>query len=184
MKRLLIGVLLFALAAAPMAASTFVAMNDSELIAHSEAVVQGQVVKVHSFWDPSGRMVMTEALVRVEDTLAGKAPAMVRVQTFGGNVDGFVVEAAGFPEFKAGERMILFLSPAKEGVAQVAGYQFGQYRIQRNKAGVDFAVPALDAAVNVVTPDGALFVRPQAVRLDTFKDRIRDTARRSGRIQN
>lgn len=184
MKRLLIGALLFALAAAPMAASTFLAMNQSQLIAESQAVVQGQVLKVHSFWDASGRMIMTEALVRVEDTILGQAPTVVRVQTFGGNVDGFIVEAAGFPEFKAGERMVLFLSPEKDGVARVAGYQFGQYRIQRNQAGVEFAVPALDAAVNVATKDGSLFVRPQAVRLDTFKDQVRATARRSGRIEN
>ncbi|MFP5284436.1 MAG: hypothetical protein ACLGI9_01720 [Thermoanaerobaculia bacterium] len=184
MKRLLIGALLFALAAAPMTASTFLAMTETELIADSEAVVQGEVVKVRSFWDATGRMVMTEALVRVEDTILGKAPALVRVETFGGNVDGFIVEAAGFPQFKAGERMVLFLSRPKEGVARVSGYQFGQYRIERNKAGVEFAVPALDAGVTVVTKDGTLYKRPQAVRLDTFKDQVRDTARRSGRIAN
>lgn len=184
MKRLLIGALLFALAAAPMAASTFEAMNQKELIAASEAAVQGQVLKVHSFWDPSGRMVMTEALVRVEETLFGEAPSIVRVQTFGGNVDGFIVEAAGFPEFKAGDRMILFLSPEKDAVARVAGYQFGQFHIRRDKAGVEFAVSALGTEVNVVTKDGRPFARPQAVRLDTFKDQVRETARRSGRIEN
>jgi hypothetical protein len=183
-KRLLIGALLFALAAAPMAASTFEAMTQKELIAASEAVVQGQVLKVHSFWDASGRMVMTEALIRVEDTILGQAPSIVRVQTFGGNVDGFIVEAAGFPEFKAGERMILFLSPEKDGIARVAGYQFGQYHVRRDKAGVELAVPALDLGVNVVTEDGRPFARPQAVRLDTFKDQVRETARRSGRIEN
>ena len=184
MKRLLIVALLFALAAAPMTASTFLAMTETELIADSEAVVQGEVVTVHSFWDPAGRIVMSEALVRVEETLLGKAPAMVRVETFGGNVDGFFVEAAGFPEFKAGQRMILFLSPEKQGVARVAGYQFGQYRIERNKAGIEFAVPALDAGVAVVTKDGTLFKRPQAVRLDVFKAQVRDNARRAGRLQN
>lgn len=184
MKRLLIGALLFALAAAPMTASTFLAMNQKELIAASEAVVQGEVLKVRSFWDASGRMVMTEALVRVEENILGKAPAMVRVETFGGNVDGFIVEAAGFPEFKAGERMVLFLSKPKEGVARVEGYQFGQYRIQRNQKGIEFAVPALDSAVDVVTKDGTRFMRPQAVRLDAFKEQLRAEARRSGRIEN
>lgn len=184
MKRLSIVLFLSVLATLPLGASTFVAMDRAELIANSEAVVQGTIVKVNSFWDPSGRMVMTEALVRVEDTILGKAPAMVRVETFGGNVDGFIVEAAGFPQFKAGERMVLFLSKQKEGVARVAGYQFGQYRIERNKAGIEFAVPALDAGVQVVTKDGTLYKRPQAVRLDTFKNQVRDTARRSGRIEN
>ncbi|HWM91026.1 MAG TPA: hypothetical protein VN493_09685 [Thermoanaerobaculia bacterium] len=184
MKRLLIAVLLFALAAAPMAASTFVAMRTPELIADSQAAVQGQVLKVHSFWSPSGRIVVTEALVRVEETIFGDAPSIVRVQTFGGNVDGFIVEADGFPKFEAGQRMVLFLSPEKDGVARVTGYQFGQFHVQRDKAGVEFAVPALDLGTNVVTKDGKPFARPQAVRLDTFKDRVRETARRSGRIEN
>ena len=184
MKRLLIGALLFALAAAPMTASTFLAMNQKELIAASEAVVQGEVLKVHSFWDASGRMVVTEALVRVEEHILGEAPTVVRVETFGGEVDGFMFEAAGFPKFEAGQRMILFLSPEKNGTARIAGYQFGQFHILRDKAGVDVAVSALDADVNVATQDGRPFVRPQAVRLDTFKDQIRDTARRSGRFAN
>ena len=184
MKRLSIVLFLSVLATLPLGASTFMAMDRAELIANSEAVVQGTVLKVNSFWDPSGRMVMTEALVRVEDTIIGQAPSIVRVQTFGGNVDGFIVEAAGFPEFKAGERMILFLSPEKQGIAKVAGYQFGQFHIRRDKAGVEFAVSAIDAGVNVVTKDGRPFARPQAVRLDTFKDQVRETARRSGRIEN
>jgi hypothetical protein len=183
-KRLLIPVLLFALAAVPLAASTFVAMNHAQLIAESQAVVQGQVLKVHSFWDPTGRVVMSEALVRVEETILGEAPSIVRVQTFGGNVDGFIVEASGFPEFKPGERMILFLSSEKDAVTRVTGYQFGQYRVQRDKAGVEFAVPALDLGANVVTQDGKPFARPQAMRLDTFKERLVDTARRSGRLEN
>jgi hypothetical protein len=184
-KRLFLSVLLLALAAAPIAASTFVAVNTAQLIADSEAVVQGQVLKVHSFWDPSGRIVMTEALVRVEDTIFGKAPSVVRVQTAGGNVDGFIVEAHGFPKFEAGQRMILFLSPEKDGVAQVTGYQFGQYHLQRDKAGVEYAVPALDlGGAHVVTEDGRPFVQPRAQRLDTFKNQVRDTARRSGRIEN
>lgn len=184
MKRFLIPVLLFALAAVPLAASTFVAMNHAQLIAESQAVVQGEVLKVHSFWDPTGRVVMSEALIRVEETILGEAPSIVRVQTFGGNVDGFIVEAHGFPEFKPGERMILFLGPEKDAVTRVTGYQFGQYRVQKDKAGVEFAVPALDLGANVLTKDGKPFARPQAMRLDTFKQRLVDTARQAGRLEN
>lgn len=119
-----------------------------------------------------------------DHAVLGEAPSIVRVQTFGGNVDGFIVEAHGFPEFKAGERMILFLAPEKDGIAKVTGYQFGQYLVRRDKAGVEYAVPALDLGANVVTKDGRPFVRPQAVRLDAFKDQVRATARRSGRIEN
>lgn len=183
-KRLSIVLFLFALATLPLGASTFVAMDKAELIANSEAVVQGTVLKVNSFWDPSGRIVMTEAMIRVEDTIVGKAASVVRVQTFGGDVDGFRVEAHGFPEFKVGERMILFLAAENDGFTKVTGYQFGQYHVRRDKAGVDYAVSAIGLDTNVVTKDGRPFSRPQAVRLDTFKANVLATARRSGRIEN
>lgn len=67
---------------------------------------------------------------------------------------------------------------------RVAGDQFGQYRVVRDKAGVEFAVSTLDAGVNIVTKDGRPFVRPQTQRLETFKERIRETARRADRIEN
>lgn len=184
MKRLSIVLFLFALATLPLGASTFVAMDKAELIANSEAVVQGTVLKVHSFWDPSGRIVMTEALVRVEETILGQAPSVVRVQTYGGDVDGFVVEAHGFPEFKVGQRMVLFLEPEKSGFTKVAGYQFGQFHVRRDKAGVEYAVSALEPGTNVATKDGRPYVRPQAMRLDTFKENLLNTARRSGRLEN
>ena len=59
----LVGLLL---AAVPAAASTFLAMTQHELVAQSDAVVQGKVLKVSSFWSPSGRVIMSEALVQVE----------------------------------------------------------------------------------------------------------------------
>jgi hypothetical protein len=183
-KRLSIMVLLFALAALPIAASTFIAMTQEQLIADSESVIQGQVLKVHSFWEPSGRMVMTEALVRVEDSIVGQAPSVVRVITFGGDVDGFIVEAEGFPKFTAGERLVLFLEPEQDGTNRVAGYQLGQYRVVRDKAGVDFAVSTLDLGASMVTKDGRPFVRPQTQRLETFKQRLQESARRAGRIEN
>lgn len=184
MKRLLISVFLFALATLPTHASTFLAMTQDQLIADSNAVVQGQVLKVHSFWDPTGRIVMTEALVRVEESIVGNAPGVVRVVTFGGNVDGFLVEADGFPKFKAGERLVLFLEPEREGASRVAGYQQGQYRIVRDKAGVEFAVPTLDLGVNMVTRDGRGFTRPQPQKLETFKERLRQRVRNSERNEN
>ena len=184
MKRLSIAVLLCALAALPIGASTFLALNEQQLLADSAAVIQGQVLKVSSFWDPSGRVVMTEALVRVENSIVGEAPSVVRVLTFGGKVDNFVVEAEGFPKFNVGERLVLFLEPERDGAARVAGYQQGQYRVVRDKAGVDFVVPTLDLGANMVTKDGRPYARPQTQRLETFTERIRETARRAGRIEN
>jgi len=182
MKRLVsIGLLLVMAAVVPVGASTFLKMTQKDLIRDSAAVVQGQVIKVSSFWDPTGRIVMTEALVRVEDKILGNAPSVVVVRTFGGTVGSFTVEAHGFPKFRNNERLLLYLEPEQDGASRVAGYQQGQFHVVRDKSGVELAIPAFDGA-NLVTPDGRVAAPAKALRLDELKQSIRDEARRAGRV--
>ncbi|HEX7785625.1 MAG TPA: hypothetical protein VF653_05345, partial [Methylomirabilota bacterium] len=122
MKRLVSGVLLLALlAAAPAVASTFLAMDQGSLVAQADAVIQGRVLKVESFWEPTGTIIVTEAMVEVEEEIVGRTPTVVRVKTFGGEVGGYFVEAHGFPVFAAGERLLLFLEPDGEDTLRVTG---------------------------------------------------------------
>src|SRR5690349_8921102 len=97
-----LAVFALVLAAIPAGASTFVALTRGEMVAQSNAVVEGEVLKINSFWSPSGRLVVTEAMVRVTDTIVGEAPSVVIVKTFGGQVGGYNVEAHGFPRFGVG----------------------------------------------------------------------------------
>lgn len=186
MKRFVsLGVVALMLALAiPAGASTFVGLSRAELLKQSNAVVQGEVLKVESFWEPSGRIIVTQAMVRVTDTIAGNSPTVVMLRTFGGTVDGFTVEAHGFPTFKAGDRLFLFIQNQADGTAEVTGYRQGQYSIVKDKAGVEIAVPTLEKGVRLLTPDGREAARPQPVRLDTLKNEIRALAERGGRIAN
>lgn len=181
MRRLVsMAVLLLMLAGISASASTAVAMSQRDLTQASEAVIQGQVLKIHSFWDPSGRTIVTEALVKVEEVVVGKSPTVVVVRTFGGTVDGFTVEAPGFPTFRRSERVLLFLEPEKEGVSLVAGDQLGHYKLVK-RDGREIAVPALDLGTRLLRKDGRSMARPQPVALETLKDRIRTEAARLGR---
>ena len=182
MKRFLwLGVFALALAVAvPAGASTFIGMTTDELVAASDAVVQGEVLQVHSYWNKSGRIIVTEALVRVTDNILGDAPTVVIMRTFGGTVEGFTVEAHGFPTFQKGQELLLFLDNQADGSAEVTGYRQGEYRIVRTKAGV-MAVPTVENGVRLLTRDGQAAPRPQALRLDTLKSQIRAGAQRVGR---
>lgn len=181
MKRLMsIGLLLMAVAV-PMSASTFFRMTPGELVRGSAAVIQGQVLKVSSFWDASGRVIVTEAQIQVEEKVFGNAPSVVVVRTFGGTVDGYTVEAQGFPTFRAKERVLLYLEAEKDGASRVTGYQQGQFRIVRDKAGVEIAVPAVDSSADIIGRDGRLAAKAQPVRLDVLKNSIRSEARQAGR---
>jgi hypothetical protein len=184
MKRFLcLAVFALVLAAIPAGASTFVALSRAELAAQSNAVVEGEVLKINSFWSRSGRLVVTEVMVQVTDKIAGDAASVVIVRTFGGQVGGYNVEAHGFPKFAVGERVILFLQNQVDGTAEVTGYRQGQYRVVR-EAGIEMAVPTLEAGVNLVRPDGATVVRPKAERLDVLKSRIAADFERTSRMAN
>src|SRR5262245_25416560 len=104
MKRLrwsltgLAPVLAFALAA-PAAASTFLRTTPRALAAEAEAVVQGRVLEVTSFWNREGTVILTEAVLEVEDTLVGPDRPHLRLVTLGGEVGDVRIEAHGFPTF-------------------------------------------------------------------------------------
>lgn len=182
MKRLVsIGLLLMLVAAIPGGASTFLKMDGKALVRDSATVVQGEVIAVHSFWDKSGRIVMTEAQIRVEEALFGNAPSVVVVRTAGGRVGDFVVEAHGFPTFKKNERLLLYLEAEQDGAMKVTGYQQGQFRLVRDKAGVEWAVPATEEGVNIVNANGREAAPAKSVRLDVLKNSIRSEARTAGR---
>ncbi len=173
MKRFVcLGVLALMLVAIPAGASTFLAISRGELVAQSDAVVQGTVVKVNSFWDESGRIIVSEAMIQVQEKIRGNAPSVVVVRTYGGEVGDIRVDAPGFPKFERGERVLVFLTNAG-ATAEVTAYSQGQYRIVRDKAGVEIAVPTIGHGVRLLNPDGSAAPAPKAVRLDTFKQMIR-----------
>jgi len=179
-----LGVFALALAVAvPAGASTFIAMSTDELVAASDAVVQGEVLQVHSYWNKSGRLIVTEAIVRVTDTITGNSPSVVVLKTFGGTVEGFTVEAHGFPTFERGQELLLFVDNQADGSAEVTGYRQGQYRVVR-EAGVEMAVPALEQGVTLLRADGQPAARPKAQRLDALKASVRADFERTSRMAN
>lgn len=180
MRRSLSLVLLAAALALPASASTFIHQTQPQLLRASAAVIEGQVISTSSFWNETGQVIVTEALVQVHETLVGEAPSVVVVRTFGGGVGGFYVEAHGFPTFRAGERLLLFLEPEKDGKTRVTGYQQGQFRIERDPSGLDIAIPAI--------AEGAQFVggkaRVEAQPLATLRQSILRDARAAGHLEN
>lgn len=178
MKKWIVPVLaLAALLSTPAFASTFVAMDQDALVAQSAAVVVGEVIQVQSFRDETGRAIVTEAMVKVREAIAGQAESVVVVRTFGGTVDGYTVVAHGFPSFVEGEQVLLFLGEEEGDSRRVVGYRQGQYRIVRNSQMEEVAMPTVEPGVNLVHLDGSDVQRPRAVKLDTLRDQIRAAAK-------
>ena len=183
MKRWSVVCLLALVAALPAAASTFLAMSQKALIDDSAAVVQGEVLEVRSFWDAEGRVIVSEALIQVEEAVLGDPGSQIRVKTWGGTVDGYTVEAHGFPKFTAHDRVLLFLEREQDGVARVAGYQQGHYRLVMDRSGFEWAVPTVDGGSNLLTADGRPAPAAKTVLLSELKGSIREQARDAGRLE-
>jgi hypothetical protein len=172
MKRsILVGALVCALAAAPVGASTFVAMSDGALVAQSDAVVVAEVLYTYSYWNAEGTMIFTDAVVHVRESITGNASGLMSVRTPGGTVADYRVEAHGFPTFGAGERMVLFLHRGTVGLAEVTGFQQGQYRVRTRSDGTEVAIPALKG-VRLLTESGAPAPAPRAMPLETLRANV------------
>lgn len=173
---------LIGLFALPLAASTFVAITSDELISESDAVIQGEVVSARSHWNGNGRVIVTDATVRVDEVLVGNSPAVVQVRTFGGQINDFVVDAHGFPSLRIGEQVILFLyeDPA-DRTTRIRGYQQGHYRVVTRLDGVTLAVPQVDESAQLLRPNGTPVPIPTSVEIGAFKTRLFNAAESLGR---
>lgn len=171
---------------APAGASTFLEVSHEELVEKADTIVQGRVIEVASFWNRQGTIILTEAVVEVEDTILGRDRSHVRVVTFGGMVGDYRIVAEGFPTFEKGQRLLVFLEPARrgeDGARRVLGYRQGQFEIRQDKEGREIAVAAWEAdTVHVVKKDGSEAQAPRAMVLGELKSWIRETAAKRGRL--
>ena len=181
-RRILLGVLALVMAATTaVSASTFVAVSQDELVRQSDAVVQGRVAKVSQFWNAEGTMIYTEAVLEVQEKLVGDTAGIIVLRTFGGTVGSYTVEAHGFPEFREGERTIVFLKALEDGAYEVNGYRQGQFRVMRDRTGKALAIPMVEDGVAYLDAEGRGVMR-RIQPLDTFKAQLRDSARAAGRL--
>lgn len=102
------------LAAAPLAAASFVNVSDEDLADQARVAVVARVISM----DPragaaSGGGLATEYAVRVEKGLKGRLPeGPLTVRVPGGEgPDGLALTIHGAPRFRPGERVLLFLEP-------------------------------------------------------------------------
>ncbi len=184
MKRTMVSLAaLLLVAVVPATASTFVAMSLDELVAGADAVVVGRVQEMKSSWTESGRIIVTDNEIKVDEVWVGSAAEKISVRTVGGEVGGFLVEAHGFPAFEKNEHVILFLKRESEsGTLQVLGYQLGHLRIVERLDGVVLAVPQTDDGMTLVDPArGFLKAAPKSQRLDELKARVFSLAQSQGR---
>jgi hypothetical protein len=167
------------IAMAPAWASTFVAMTRLQLVEQADSVIVGQVVAVEPHWDREHGIIVSEAVIKVEEELVGEAPEVIRVKTWGGRIGNTLVEASGMPKFQKGERQLLFLVTLPgEKVPRVLGYQQGQYRVVEAQDGTKIAKSAVEGDVMFLGSERQPVVLNGDVPLEFLEREIRDLAQR------
>ena len=162
-----------ALLAVPAHASLVTYMDTEALVRLSPVIVRGEVESIVSRSDAAYTNVTTEVGVRVLESLRGNAGASrVQFRLLGGSIDGHQSFVFGSPAFTKGERVLLFLRPAKDGVLTVTGLYQGKFRIE-SEGGQDVAIKERSAGATEASRPGQTR-EPERRPLTPLLDQVRD----------
>lgn len=131
-------------------ATTVIPPSFDELVTRAEVIFQGTVTNVQSQWTGEGaeRHIVTYVTLKVEDALKGDPGASYTVRMFGGTVDGTTMKVSDTPEFKVGDRDILFVEHNGSQFVPLVGIMHGRFRVQKDAArGADIVTKDSGAAV-------------------------------------
>ena len=131
-------VLLVILAALPLSASQFIELPFDKIARESSLIVRGSVENTWSAWDDSHEIIYTYATVRVNRYFGeSTGPDTLVVREVGGTVDGYTLEAIGFPAIRSGEDVVLMLGRWEDSADyRIHAFNQGKYLV-RNIAGVE-----------------------------------------------
>src|SRR5919108_95876 len=107
---------------------------------------------------------------RSRPTAAPCGPTLT-VRVLGGRVGHHAAWVEGSPEFRRGERVLLFVSAYRDGTARVAHFYQGKFSIIPDAAGDDLAVRETPSGVHL--PSGAAVPATAPRHLRNFREAIR-----------
>ena len=127
--------------AAGVGATTVIPPTFDELVSRAKLIFSGEVMNLQSAWEPrpnGGRAIVTFITFRVDDVWKGSVGAVTQLKFLGGTVDGMTIEVSDMPEFRLGQRDVLFVGDTVRVVSPLVGFMHGRVRIDRELAtGVD-----------------------------------------------
>jgi hypothetical protein len=125
--------------ARPASPTTVVAPTFDELVRRAESVVVARVVSLRSGWVDSrlGRSIVTDVTVSIEQTMKGPVHAERSFEFLGGTVGEDTLLVEGAPQFRVGDRDVLFINETGRPVSPIVGFAYGRFRIFRDSTGAD-----------------------------------------------
>lgn len=111
--------LLSMLSALPAAATLVVTVPDESLVDQATAVVEARIESREP--SPAAGMPKTDYMVSIERVVKGQVPGSTLVVRVPGGmgVNGYGLKIYGAPEFRPGDRVLLFLKPSHDGTFHI-----------------------------------------------------------------
>ena len=126
-------VILFALFAAQLFATSVIPMSIEQLTVSSTKVVRASAISSESSWDAEHAHIYTFTHFKPLETLKGGADSEIVVRQMGGRVGNIEQRVSGVRRWNAGDESVLFLRPSEagNGVMAVVGLFQGNFAVQR-----------------------------------------------------
>jgi hypothetical protein len=172
-------------AARPASPTTVLAVTFDELVFRAESVIVGRVVAVRSAWVNSraGRSIVSDVTVSIEQTLKGPTYAERTFEFLGGTIGEDTLRVDGVPEFRVGDRDVLFIAEAGRPLSPLVGLMYGRIRImQDSRTGAEVVRThdgrPLASTAEVGNPRPPAFVAPlRTLSLADFVRAVSDKVR-------
>mgnify|MGYP006284913385 CR=1 FL=1 len=135
----LLGLLAGLWPAAPVEATSVKPVVFADLVDSSPEIFVGQVVARRSQWvnTPRGQAIVTLVTFRIEESIKGGLLTETTLEFLGGTVGDTTMKVHGSPEFKVGDRDVVFVG-LRNAVSPVNGFWQGRFRVTRDAVrGVD-----------------------------------------------
>src|SRR5688572_13605244 len=105
----------------PSIATTAILLSDVDLITSSRIILLGDVVSVKAQWDFNYDTINSYVKVRVAKVLKGQLQNdHIVFNQLGGTIEERSTVIFGAPEYKAGQRVLLFLDTAHDGTLRIS----------------------------------------------------------------
>lgn len=121
----------FLAAAVAAHATTVVPPSFPELVSEAQVIARGTVSSIESRWveGPQGRLIETFVGFAVDQALKGNPGSTMTLQFLGGTVGQDTMRVSGMPEFKVGDREILFVTGNGTQFCPLVRFGHGRYHI-------------------------------------------------------
>lgn len=132
-------------------ATTAIMLSDEELITSSRVILLGDVVSTRAQWDLNHYNINTYVKVKVSRILKGQLQnEHIVFKQLGGTVGEDSTVIFGAPEYKSGQRVLLFLDTARDGTLRVAQFFQGKYDVIDNSGAARVERKVDKGAVNLL----------------------------------